>query len=684
MSIEDKIFKIIKRKKNVSIKYLIRKFGENRTKRALENLFKIYPQIYIKDDRIGIFKKGVRVRGRIEIKRGNYGFLIHEKEDIFIPGKFLSGALDGDYVEVEILEKRKGKRQEGRVVRILERMKRKFIGTVLKDYSGFYVFPDEGVFPPRIEIVRKPKGAELSENLRVTFAPLKGGNFCEIIKILGDASSPHVDYEVVIEKFGIRREFPDKVLKFCEKFKNMNSFPERTSLTNLTLFTIDPETAKDFDDAISCERFNNGFKIGVHIADVSFYTSYDTPLFKEAYKRGNSFYLLDKVIPMLPGILSSNLCSLLPKKERLSISVFIFVDKKGRIKNYEVFESIIKSKARLNYDEAQNILEGKKINRRLNKEIYEMLKICGEVASILKERRHERGSLDFDMPEPQLFFDKEGKIEKIKRKLNLFSHSLIEEFMVLANRVIALHLEKSGYPFIYRIHEEPDPQKIKELELVLKFLLKDKLPEKILKYGISSIFDLQNIIENLKGDEREFIVKKMILRSMKQAKYSIINKGHYGLGLDKYLHFTSPIRRFPDLVIHNILKGYMQNKRIFKEEELEDFAEKSTIMERIAQQAEWDIVLLKSIDYLKEKMGEVFEGIISKVTGDGFYVSLLNELVDVFIPLRELKGKFKFIRENFTLLSKNKKYSLGDKINLMITRIVKERKYIEGIPILSI
>ena len=681
MGIEDKIFKMIKRKKSVSIKYLMRKFGEDRTKRALENLFKIYPQIYIKDDRIGIFKKGVRVRGRIEIKRGGYGFLINEREDIFIPGKFLGGALDGDYVEVEILEKKKGKRQEGKVVRILERMKRKFIGTVFKDYSGFYVFPDEGVFPPRIEIVKKPKGVNLSENLKVTFIPLKGGNLCEIIKVLGDASLPSVDYEVVIEKFGIRKEFPEKVLKFAEKFKYTNLFPERTFLTDLNLFTIDPETAKDFDDAISCEKLDDGFKIGVHIADVSFYTSYDTPLFKEAYKRGNSFYLLDKVIPMLPPVLSSNLCSLIPKKERLAVSVFILLDKKGRIKNYEIFESIIKSKARLNYEEAQEVLEGKKINRRLNKEIYEVLKICGEVASILKEKRKKRGSLDFDMPEPQLFFDKEGKIEKIKRKITLFSHSLIEEFMILANRVIALHLEKSGYPIIYRVHEEPEPQKLRELEIILKFLLKDRLPEKILKYGISSIFDLQNIIENLKGDQREFIVKKMILRSMKQAQYSRVNKGHYGLGLDKYLHFTSPIRRFPDLVIHNILKGYMQNKKIFTEEELEDFAEKSTIMERIAQQAEWEIVLLKSIDYLKNKMGEVFEGIISKVRKDGFYVSLLNELVDVFVPLRELKGKFKFIEENFTLVSKNKKYSLGDKINLIITRIVKERKYIEGVPV---
>ncbi len=626
-------------------------------------------------------KKRLRIRGKIEIKKGAYGFLNYEEGDIFIPGKFLSGALDGDYVEVEIFEKRRGKNKEGRVVRILERARKKFIGTVFKDYRGFYIFPDDPIFPPRINIIKKNKRVKLEENLRVTFFPLKGGDICEITKILGKKDNPETDYEVVIEKFGIRREFPLKVLEFCKRFKEKISNSNRVDLRELVLFTIDPETAKDFDDAISCEKFKEGYKIGIHIADVSFYTSYNTPVFKEAYKRGNSFYLLDRVYPMLPPILSSNLCSLIPKKERAAISIFVYLDKKGRIRNYEIFESIIKSKARLNYNEAQEILEGKKIKRRLKKEIYDVLKICGEVAHILKEKRYERGSLDFDMPEPEILFDKEGKIEEIKKKLTLFSHSLIEEFMILANRIIALHLEKNNYPLIYRIHEKPDFKKLKELEIVLKFLLKEKLPPKILKYGISEIFDLQNIIDNIKGDEREFIVKKMILKAMKQAKYSILNKGHYGLGLDKYLHFTSPIRRFPDLVIHNILRGWMRNENVFTEEELEDFAEKSTIMERIAQQAEWDIVLLKSIDYLKEKIGEVFQGVISKVTSNGFYVSLINELLDVFVPLRELKGKFRFRGENFTLESKNKKYSLGDKINLMITRIVKERRYIEGIPI---
>lgn len=682
MGLEEKILKIIKRKKKgVSIHYLRKKFGRKKVDRVIENLVKM-KEIYVKDNRIGIIRKGIKVRGRLEVKREGYAFLLQEKgEDIFIPGKFLSGAMDGDYVEVEIMKERRGKRLEGRVVRILERSRKKFIGTILKDSTGFYIFPDDPLFPPRVNIIRKKGDLKLEENMRVTFIPFSGGNYGEIIKILGKSDDPAVDYEVVVERFGIRKEFPGKVLNFLENLPRKLKLNGRVDLRDLTLFTIDPETAKDFDDAVSCERESGGYKVGVHIADVSFYVKYNSPLFKEAYRRGNSFYLLDMAIPMLPEILSSDLCSLLPGRKRYAISVFIYLDKNGRIRNYEIFESIIRSKARLNYEEAQSILEGKGIRKNLSHEVVETLKLCGEVAGILKENRHERGSLDFDMPEPEIFFDKEGKVENIKKKLNFFSHSLIEEFMILANRVVAMHLEKRGYPLIYRIHEEPDERKINELEKVLKFLLKEKYPRRILNQGIKSIFDLQEIIEKIKSEPEEFIVQKMILRAMKQAKYSITNAGHYGLGLDLYTHFTSPIRRFSDLVIHHILKREMKGEDGFPEEELEDYAERASMMERIAQQAEWDIVTLKSIDYLKERIGEIFEGIISKVTPNGFYVSLLNEFLEVFVPLRELKGRFRFNEDNFTLYSKKEKYTLGDKIKIMITRIIKERRYIEGLPV---
>ncbi len=682
MKIEEKILGILnKKKKGVSLLYLKKKFGRKKIEWVIEKLIDMQ-EIYLRDNKIYSVKKGIRVRGRIETKKEGYGFLLREKgEDIFIPGRFLSGAMDGDYVEVEVLKKSKGKRFEGRVVRILEKSKRKFVGTILKDSAGFYIFPDEPLFPQRVSILKKPEEVRLEENLRVTFIPFKGGNYGEILKTLGKSDDSEVDYKVVLERFGIRTEFPKKVLNFSNKLSSRINVHKRFDIRNLTLFTIDPETAKDFDDAISCEKYRDGYRLGVHIADVSLYVGAGTSVFKEAYKRGNSFYLLDKAIPMLPERLSSNLCSQKNKRKRYAISVFIYLDKKGRIRNYEIFESVIKSKARLNYGEAQKILEEGKIRRKLPEEVIDIVKLCGEVAELLKEKRYERGSLDFDMPEPEVFFDKNGKVENIRKKLNFFSHSLIEEFMILANRVIAIHLEKKGYSLIYRIHEKPDEKKLKEIKKVLQFLLKTKYPSKFLKHGITEIFDLQEIIQKVKGEPEEFIVQKMILRSMKQAKYSIENKGHYGLGLDRYLHFTSPIRRFPDLIIHHILRGDMKGKETFSEKELEDYAEKSSMMERVAQQAEWDIITLKSLEYLKQNMGKSFKGIISKVTPAGFYVSLLNELVDVFVPLRELKGKFRFREDNFSLESKNKKYTLGDKIDLIITRVIKERRYAEGISV---
>lgn len=682
MKIEEKIIRILnKKKKGVSLRYLKKKFGRKKIEPIIEKLADMQ-EIYLRDNRVYTVKKGVRIRGRIEIKKEGYGFLLREKgKDIFIPGRFLSGAMDGDYVEVEILKKRKGKRLEGRVVRILEKSKRKFVGTILKDSAGFYIFPDDPLFPPRVSILKKQKGVKLKEDLRITFIPFKGGNYGEILKILGKSDDPEVDYKVVLERFGIREEFPKKVLNFSSKLPSRINVQKRFDIRNLTLFTIDPETAKDFDDAISCEKYHDGYRLGVHIADVSFYVGIETPVFKEAYKRGNSFYLLDRAIPMLPERLSSNLCSLLPARNRYAISIFIYLDKKGRIRNHEIFESVIKSKARLNYREAQKILEGEKIRRKLPEEVIDTVKLCGEVAELLKEKRYERGSLDFDMPEPELFFDKNGKVENVRKKLNFFSHSLIEEFMILANRVVAMHLEKKGYSLIYRIHEEPDEKKLKELERVLSFLLKAKYPSKFLKHGITEIFDLQEIIQDVKGEPEEFIVQKMILRSMKQAKYSVENKGHYGLGLDKYLHFTSPIRRFPDLIIHHILRGDIKGKETFSEKELEDYAEKSSMMERVAQQAEWDIITLKSLEYLKQNMGKNLRGIISKVTPAGFYVSLLNELVDVFVPLRELKGRFKFREHSFSIESKKNSYTLGDELDLIITRVIKERRYAEGIPV---
>ncbi|MBQ6819956.1 MAG: ribonuclease R [Clostridium sp.] len=653
-------------------------------KKVLKSMEKEGLIIRTKKDKFGVPERLGLVVGKLEVHSKGFGFLLPDSEgekDVFIPSSFMNGAMNGDRVLVQIIrEDINGKKREGEVKNILDRANKSIIG-VYEDSRNFgFVVPEDSRLNQDIFISKKDKNGASEGDLVI----------CEIIKwgekrrspegivkeVLGKKGDKGLDILTIIKKYGLPEEFPDKVLNYASNIDEEipeKEYERRVDLRDLRMVTIDGEDAKDLDDAVSIERLDNGkFRLGVHIADVSHYVKEKNPLDREALKRGTSVYLIDRVIPMLPKKLSNGICSLNPKVDRLALSCFMIIDNKGRVLQHEIEESIIKTNERMTYTDVTKILENSDtdiINR------YDYLiddfKAMEELCKILREKRFKRGAIDFNFEESKIILNDLGKPIDIKPYDRAIANRIIEEFMLVCNETIAEHMYWTNLPFVYRIHEDPDEEKLGKFKEFIYNL------GYIVRWGQETHpRSLQEILEKVKGKKEETVVSTLLLRSMMQAKYSPECIGHFGLAAKYYCHFTSPIRRYPDLQIHRIIKEQLNNKiddkRAARLSNIVEIASKqSSEMERLAQEAEREVDDLKKAEYMQERIGEEFQGIISSVTSFGLFVELPNT-IEGLIHITTLDDDYYVYNEAHLCLigERTKKiYRLGDEVKVRCSRV---------------
>lgn len=629
------------------------------------------------------------VTGYFEAHRDGYGFVIPEKpgeRDIFVPAKATLGAMDNDRV-VARLENRH--RREGRIIRILERSHTRLVGTIESGRTGFYVRPKNRSVPFDLYISPKERGKAKDGDIVIAeiinYPTDKRPPEGRIIKILQKPETPVAEVEGIIDEFNLPRRFPhnihEEAKKLYVKVQNTEDIDhKRKDLRSLTTVTIDGERAKDFDDAISIKKTDEGYRLWVHIADVSFYVTWDSVIDMEARRRGTSVYFPDRVIPMLPKELSEDLCSLRPNIDRFAFTVEMGFDRFGERISQKFYPSIINSNERMTYTSVKKILvDGDRREREKYDYLIEDFELMGELCDILKERRLKRGSLDFDLPEPEVLLDIQGNPENIIRAERNFAHMIIEEFMIAANEAVAEYLESLNVPSLYRIHEEPDPTKLEDIMRVISSL-------KILKRTRAiAPKDFSDLLRQIHGTPEEEIINHMILRSLKQARYSPVNVGHFGLASESYTHFTSPIRRYPDLVVHRILrevliKKHLSDKRIKElESVLPNIAFHSSRMERQADDAERTALNAMRVWFMKDKVGEVFEGKVVSVTPYGLKIRLKDYYVEGFLHVSYMTDDFyQYDERSMSLygIHKKKRFSIGGKLNVRVDRVDMESREI--------
>ncbi|MBE7020293.1 MAG: ribonuclease R [Ruminococcaceae bacterium] len=596
-------------------------------------------------------------------------------KDFFVSPSDKKNALNGDVVRFKILSDAEGdKRTLAAVVEIVERKNITVVGTYIKNKNFGFVIADDKKFDKDIYIPGKNRStANDGDKVVCTILDYgKNGKNPEgiITEVLGDFFEDGNDVLSVIKKYELPYIFPPKVMKEVECISSGISEKElqdRVNLTEKMIITIDGADAKDLDDAISVEKnSDNTYTLGVHIADVSHYVKEGTSLDKEAYKRGTSVYLADRVVPMLPKELSNGICSLHPDVLRLTLSVFMKINNKGEIVDYDFVSSYIKSKYRLTYDFVTKVLED---NEGCPDELKMLLHNMKELALLLRCKRQKRGSLDFDFPECKIIYDENNFPVDIKRYSMTIANNIIEEFMLLANETVAEHIYWQNYPLIYRIHEQPDPDKIDKFKIFIKnmgYVFKVSHEE----IHPKSYLDL---LEKIKGDKNERIIQTVMLRSLMKAKYSPENKGHFGLASKFYCHFTSPIRRYPDLIVHRVLKdsitGKIDEARIdFFDAFISKASEHTSERERIAESAERDTVDIKKAEYMMEKIGEEFEGVISSVTNFGIFVELDNT-VEGLVRYEYMRDDYYIYDDtNYIAIGERtgKKYKIGDGVMVRV------------------
>ncbi len=625
--------------------------------------------------------------GTLQILNGGaFGFVIineQNAQDIFITGKNLGTAFNGDKVEVSLFAKQKGKNLEGEIVKIVERKIIKVTGTLSSTGNFNFVTPEKKKVHRDIYIHHKnlnqaKNGDKVVVN-NIVWEEASLNPEGNISKILGKAGSYNSEIAAVEDEMDLPREFPKAVLNETESFSETipkKEISQRLDLRNEMIITIDPDDAKDFDDAVSLKILpNKNYEIGIHIADVSHYVTPKTKIYKEALKRGTSIYLVGKVIPMLPEKLSNQICSLVPSKDRLTFSVILEMTPRGRIVSHKIKKTIINSKRRFTYKEVQQILENGK------GEHYKMLGNLNKVAKILRKKRNLKGSINFTTPEINFVLDENLKPVNTVIKEMSDSNQLIEEFMLLANKIIASEVNKvkarSSQPFIYRIHDVPNPDKLDEFAGFVKPLGYFFNPG-----AGNTSQQLRKLLDDAKGKPEEAVINVIAIRSMAKAIYSTDNIGHYGLGFPYYTHFTSPIRRFPDLIIHQLIFDFIKNGSIkcYNLSTLKSISESSSAAEKVAVTAERLSIKLKQIEYLEDKIGQEFEGVISGVTNFGLFIELEENLAEGLIHIRNMQDDYYVFEEKkYRLRGKvsGKKYRLGDKVIVKLIRVSEEKKEID-------
>ncbi|MCR4721680.1 MAG: ribonuclease R [Lachnospiraceae bacterium] len=601
------------------------------------------------------------------------------EEDVFIPAQSVADAHDKDKVLIEVLKNptMPGTKREGVVLRVLERNDLSIVGTFIKNNGYGFVHPDNQKFGSDIFIPKGFTEHAVSGNkviCEITFF----GNASRkpeghITNIIGHIDDPGSDIISVIRAFGIPLEFPDGVineLKGVPEHVDPEDTVGREDLRSLMTVTIDGEDSKDLDDAVSLTKEGDFYNLGVHIADVTHYVKEDSPLDKEALKRGTSNYLIDKVIPMLPHELSNGICSLNAGEDRLALSCLMKIDTKGNVVEHKIVESVILVDKRMSYPSVKKIIEDKDPEETERyKEFVPMFFLMDELAGILRKKRHKRGSIDFDIPECKIRVDEKGEPVEIGPYERNRATMLIEDFMLIANETVAEDHFWQEIPFVYRTHESPDPEKIQKLAT---FIYNFGLTIKNTNEEIHPK-EIQSLLSKIDGTDEESLIQRLTLRSLKQAKYTVNCDGHFGLAARYYCHFTSPIRRYPDLQIHRIIKlnlnGRLTPSKIRHFEKiLPDVAYLSSRYERRADEAEREVEKLKKIEFMSKYIGEEFEGVISGVTSSGLYVELKNT-VEGIIRIEELEGDyFIFDEEHYMLIGEHTKktYKLGQKIIIRV------------------
>ena len=620
-----------------------------------------------------------------------YGFVERESgEDIFIPATKVNGAMHKDKVFYQLSRKASAARKaEGEIIKIIKRENEKIVGTFqqLKGYG--FVLPDNKKLAQDIFVTKENSMGAVSGHKVVVEIKKYGddgknpeGN---VVEILGHINDPGVDILSIIREYDLPVDFPEEVyeqIKDLPMEVSQEDIEDREDFRNCKTVTIDGEDAKDLDDAISLNMLANGnFELGVHIADVSHYVPENTALDKEAYRRGTSVYLVDRVIPMLPHKLSNGICSLNPDEDRLTLSCIMEINHKGMVENHRIVKSVIHSDRRMTYTAMREILEDK--TPALLEEyadFIEMFENMNRLRIILRKMRKKRGSVNFDLPESKIILDENGKPIDIKPYERSIATNMIEEFMLICNETVAEDFYWREMPFLFRNHEVPDDEKLQKMsDFIRNFGYR-------LKGGKDEIHPkaIQQLLLKAEGKDEERIVTRVVLRSMKQARYMAENGGHFGLAAKYYCHFTSPIRRYPDLEIHRMIKLALDNKMTPKKQKgleriMPDIAKQCSSRERTAEEAERETDNLKKAEYMSDKIGMEYEGIISSLTNWGIYVELANT-VEGMVPLQSLEDDYYiYDEENMTVYGEhsNKKYMLGQKVNIVVTKVDIEQKNID-------
>ncbi|HHT57797.1 ribonuclease R [Herbinix luporum] len=618
-----------------------------------------------------------------------FGFVIleGEAEDIFIPENATKGAVHGDKVRIMLSNERTGRRQEGIVLQILERGIKEIVGTFQASKNFGFVIPDNQKFGHDIFIPKEDtKGAVTGHKVVVSltsYGDEKRSPEGKVVEIIGHVNDPGVDIMSVIKAYDLPVEFPKdvfRILDYVPDEVDPKEIGKRRDLRDIQTVTIDGEDAKDLDDAISLTKEGDIYHLGVHIADVTHYVKEGSALDKEALKRGTSVYLVDRVIPMLPHKLSNGICSLNPGVDRLALSCFMDIDQKGNVISHEIVETVIRSDKRMTYTDVSKIIEDK--DEELIKKYQDFVPMFMqmlELSEILKMRRHKRGAINFDFPESKIIVDYNGKPIEIRAYERNKATKIIEEFMLIANETIAENFFWQELPFLYRTHDKPDDEKIKALSIFIHNFGYS------IKMGNEDIHpkELQKLLNKIEDTPEEALISRLTLRSMKQAKYTVANTGHFGLSAKYYCHFTSPIRRYPDLQIHRIIKENINGKlnedrKNHYEKILFEVADHSSKTERRAEEAEREVEKMKKVEYMMDHIGETFEGVISGVTSWGIYVELPNT-VEGMVRVSEMDDDYYvYDGERYQMVGEHTKktYKLGQKVKV---RVINADKLIRTI-----
>ena len=697
---ELKILELMKDKDYVPMKAkeiaMIMKVPKNEYNDFLEVLGKLELEMKVKKNRKSRYRIAEKTYydGIYRKNQKGFGFVkLEEQEDeIYISKDNSLNALNGDRVLIEIIEeKNKVKKAEAKVVRILKHEKDTIVGIFQNNKNFGFVVPDDRSFGTDIFISKKDMGKARNNHkvlVKITKYP-KDGKKAEgkVIEVLGNVNEAGVDMLSLIKEYKLPSTFPEQVVdeaKKCGNKVDKKDIPNRVDLRKQIIFTIDGEDAKDLDDAVKVEKLEKGnYRLGVHIADVSYYVKEDSLLDQEALFRGTSIYMLGRVIPMLPRELSNGICSLNAGEDRFTLSCIMEINPKGDVVSSEIFKGIIKVTERMSYNDVQAILDesDKSILKKYKKYIPEF-KLMEELAIILKNKRMEQGYLNLDIPESKIVLDIDGKVTNISKYETSFSHEIIEQFMLIANETIAEKFFWLEAPFIYRVHEEPDIEKIQELN---KFLFNFGLKIKASKDNIYPK-EFSKILEEVKGKEEEKVVSNLVLRTLKVARYEAENKGHFGIASKYYCHFTSPIRRYPDLFIHRIISKYLEENydvpNYWLEEHVkkaEEGADQSSEREKVATKVEREAEDLKKAEYMESRVGEEYEGIVSSVTSFGIFVELENT-VEGLIKFEDLGDEYFIYDETRKRLigdRTNKTYKIGDKVKIRVKNASKMLRKID-------